>query len=164
MDELLEQIENSVDSGSYLLGLYVALALPDICGALESGNGRATGNRYKAWFNKWVAPKYDKTLTGEQCYSYRCGVLHQGRSKHDNLGYSRIIFLEPNPNMVLHRNIMNDAYNLDIRLFCNDLVASTREWLISVKSNHNFNANYEHFMKRHENGIPPFIVGVPVIG
>lgn len=164
MEELLKQIENSVDSGSYLLGLYVALALPDICGALESSNGRATGNRYKAWFNRWVAPKYNGTLNGDQCYAYRCGVLHQGRSKHDNLGYSKIIFLEPNPNMTMHRNIFNDAYNLDLKIFCNDLVGSTREWLESVQENPNFISNYEHFMKRHENGISPYIIGVPVIG
>lgn len=164
MEELLGQIEKSVTSGSYLLGLYVALALPDICGALESNNGVATGNRYQAWFNKWVAPKYGGTLTGAQCYAYRCGVLHQGRSKHNNLGYSKIIFLEPNSRMVLHRNIFNDAYNIDLKIFCGDIVTSVREWLPTVADNINFKKNYEHFMKRHANGIAPYVVGVPVIG
>lgn len=163
MEELLEQIEQAVNSGSYMVGLYVALALPDICGALESNNGRATGNRYQAWFNKWVAPKYDGALTGEQCYAYRCGVLHQGRSKHEKLGYSRIFFLEPNPRFRFHRNIMNDAYNLDLVTFCNDITSSVREWLASVQDNQNFIKNYEHFMKRHDNGLAPFVVGVPVI-
>jgi hypothetical protein len=163
MEELLEQIERATLNGSYLVGLYVALALPDICGALESNNGKATGNRYQAWFNKWVSTKYDGKLTGEQCYAYRCGLLHQGRSKHKNLGYSRIFFLEPNPNMMFHKNIMNDAYNLDLLIFCNDITASVREWLPTMQDNVNFINNYEHFMKRHENGLAPFVVGVPVI-
>jgi hypothetical protein len=164
MEELLQQIEKSIENGTYLLGLYVALALPDICGALESNNGAATGNRYKAWFNRWVAPKYQGGLTGEQCYAYRCGVLHQGRSKHDNLGYTRIIFLEPNGNIFMHRNILNNAYNIDIKQFCHDLTSSVRNWLPVIENNLNFIKNYEHFMKRHQNGIHPYIVGVPVIG
>ncbi len=164
MDELLDQIQTSVDSESYLLGLYVTLSLPGICGALESWNGRSTGSRYKSWFDKWVAPKYDKLLTGEQCYAYHCGLFYQGRSQHNHLGYSRLIFLEPNTNEVMHRNILNDAYNLDIKLFCDDMVASTREWLTSVKDDNNFINNYKYFIKRHENGIPPFVEGRSVIG
>jgi hypothetical protein len=164
MEELLNQIEHSTQNGTYLLGLYVALAMPDICSALESSNGRATGNRYKAWFNKWVSPKYDGVLTGEQCYAYRCGVLHQGRSKHAKLGYSRIIFLEPDSNMHFHRNILNDAFNLDLVIFCKDIVNSVREWLPTMENNSSFQNNYKHFMKRHEHGIHPYIVGVPVIG
>lgn len=163
MEELLEQIESAARNGSYLVGLYVALALPDICGALESENGRATGNRYQAWFNKWVSPKYEGTLTGKQCYAYRCGILHQGRAKHKDLGYSQIIFLEPNPKLTLHKTTMNDAYSLDLVTFCNDITASVREWLPTVKDNANFINNYEHFMKRHENGLAPFVAGVPVI-
>jgi hypothetical protein len=164
MKELLQQIETAVTSGSYLLSLYVALALPDICGALESTNGRATGNRYKAWFNKWVSPKYEGSLTGEQCYAYRCGVLHQGRSRHEKLGYTRIIFLEPSVNRKFHRNIINDAFNIDLKIFCEDITQSVREWHNYVKDNVHFKENYSHFMKRYSNGIPPYIVGIPVIG
>lgn len=164
MEELLEQIEKSVENGSYLLSLFVALSLPDICGSLESSNGRASGNRYKAWFNKWVAPKYDGQLTGEQCYAYRCGVLHQGRSSHEQLGYSKIIFIEPSPNRVLHRNTLNDAYNIDLGIFCNDITSAVREWLSSVSSNIHFQNNYPDFLKRYEQGIPPYIVGMPVYG
>lgn len=164
MDELLRQIERSLSSGSYLLSLYTCLALPDICGALESHNGEASGNRYKGWFNRWVAPKYDGLMNGDQCYAYRNGVLHQGRAKHRNLGYKRIIFLEPNPNLTFHRNIFSDALNIDLTIFCNDLISSVREWLQAMKGNSIFEENYAHFMKRNENGISPYIIGVPVIG
>lgn len=164
MDELLKQIEGSITSGSYLLGLYVSLSLPDICGALESDNGQASGVKYKAWFDKWVAPKYHGLLSGDQCYSYRCGVIHQGRSTHEKLGYSKIVFLEPSDNMTLHSNILNDAYNIDLKIFCNDIVQSVRAWLISVEKNDNFIENNKYLMKRYENGISPYIVGVPVYG
>lgn len=164
MENLLSQVEVSVNSETYLLGLFVALALPDICGALESSNGRASGNRYKAWFKKWVSPKYDGLLTGEQCYAYRCGVLHQGRGMHEKLGYSRIIFIEPNDRVTMHRNILNDALNIDLKIFCHDITQSVREWLETIQQNQNFQKNYLHFMKRYEDGIPPYIGGIPVIG
>lgn len=164
MEELLKQIEHSIENGTYLLGLYVALALPDICGALESHNGVANGNRYKAWFNKWVSDQYDGQLTGEQCYAYRCGILHQGRANHNKLGYSRIIFLEPGSNMTFHRNTLNDAYNIDLKIFCNDIVSGVRAWLKTMEGHASFQKNYDHLMKRHPDGLAPYIVGVPVIG
>lgn len=164
MEELLRQIEHSIENGTYLLGLYVALALPDICGALESHNGVANGNRYKAWFNKWVSHKYDGQLTGEQCYAYRCGILHQGRANHNNLGYSRIIFLEPGSNTTLYRNTLNDAYNIDLKIFCSDIVSGVQDWLKTMEGHASFQKNYDHLMKRHENGLAPYIIGVPVIG
>lgn len=164
MNELLEQIENSINSGNYLLGLYVSLSLPDICGALESDDGRASGKKYKAWFDKWVSPKYEGRLNGEQCYSYRCGVIHQGRSAHEKLGYSRIIFLEPSLNRTFHNNVLNDAYNIDLKIFCTDIVSSVREWLESIKEDENYIENNKHLMKRHEDGIAPYIGGIPVYG
>lgn len=164
MEEILQQIERSIDNGTYLLGLYVTLALPDICGALESQNGTATKSRYIAWFNQWVSVHYDGNLTGEQCYAYRCGILHQGRANHNNLGYSRIIFIEPGLPMCFHRNVLNNAYNIDLRIFCSDVIAGVRAWLTDVQHHANFQKNYEHLMKRYPEGLPPYIVGIPVIG
>lgn len=164
MEELLQQIERSIENGTYLLGLYVTLALPDICGALQSPDGTANRARYIAWFNQWVSANYDGNLTGEQCYAYRCGILHQGRANHKKLGYSRIIFIEPGSTMTFHRNILNDAYNIDLRLFSGDVITGVRAWLDEVQNSQHFRTNYEHLMKRYPNGLTPYIVGIPVIG
>jgi len=106
MDELLQQIESSLVNKEFYLALFISLAMPDICGALVSKNGEAKGRRYKNWFDKYVAPKYNGNFDGSNCYAFRCSALHQGRTKHKNLGYTRIVFIDPtsSKNIVLYNN------------------------------------------------------------
>lgn len=167
MDDLLEELTRVADAGFYSVALFTALALPDICAAMESENGWAKKDKYVAWFDKWIEPKYNSgyiggpRLSGETCYAYRCGLLHQGRSMHENLGYSRIIFLPP-MQYKAHNCLLNDALMIDIPTLVKDISDSIREWMKTVKGAQNFERNYAHFMRRHKYGIPPYIVGVEV--
>lgn len=169
MEDLLKQIEAAVKANAYYLALYVALTLPDICAAMEATDGIATKDRYIAWFDRFVAPRYSigstPSLTGETCYYYRCSLLHQGRSQHPKMSYSRILFLEPGASTnVFHNNVVGDALNIDVRIFCQDIVAGVRSWLPAASATENFRNNYPRFMQRYPNGLPPYIVGAPVIG
>ncbi|HAS8570152.1 TPA: hypothetical protein I7778_20775 [Vibrio vulnificus] len=184
MELLVQQLENSLDSGNYYLSLFTALTLPDIAGAMDSDNGLATGAKYKAWYDKWARPRFyemlvgslpehvrehmsemDNPFDGEACYLFRCSLLHQGRTVHPKNKYSRIIFVEPGATTTtFHYNIMNDALNIDLVLFCREIIAGVRLWLSEVKDTENYQKNYENFVKRHEGGLSPFIVGVPVVG
>ncbi len=60
--------------------------------------------------------------------------------------------------------ILNDALNIDVTLFCREIVAGAREWLDSVEGTERFKANYAKFVRHYPNGLAPYIVGVPVIG
>ena len=141
---------------------YSALSIPDICGALESNGGRASGKRYKKWFDEWVSHKYGGNLTGEQCYAFRCGIVHQGRAAHDNLGFTRVIFVEPEAGGIFHNNIINDALNIDVDTFCQDIVSSVKEWERAVSQTNNYKRNIPYLLQRYADGIYPYIVGVPV--
>ena len=163
MKDLLEQVERGLQSNLYYLSLFAALTIPDICAALSSADGETTGPKYMAWFDKYVAPRYKGTVNGQICWFYRCSVLHQGSSQHPKSPYKRIIFLEPSGN-ILHNNILNDALNIDVRIFCADIVAGARAWLAENENTETFQANYPKFIHRHANGIAPYIVGAPVIG
>ena len=164
MDELLTQIESSLKNGDFLLALFICLAMPDICGALGSKNGQANGNRYKAWFDKYVSNKYHGNLDGSNCYAFRCSALHQGRAKHKNLGYSRILFADPTSASVpiMHNNVLNDALNIDVRNFCQDIVEGVRAWIKDMVSDTNYNVHYPHFLQRYKGGLPPYISGTDV--
>lgn len=164
MDELLSQLEKSIDDGHYYLALFVSLAIPDICGALGSKDGKAKGAHYKAWFDKYVAPQYAGNLDGNGCYAFRCSALHQGYAKHKDLGYERILFLDPSSSggVVMHNNILNNALNIDVGRFCKDVVAGARQWLCNMASNCDFNRNYANFLKRYEGGLLPYIDGLDV--
>jgi hypothetical protein len=164
MRDLLEQIRKGLDNNLYYLSLFVALSLPDICGAMNSTNGEACKYKYVDWFDRYVAGKYICMLDGEDCYRFRCSLLHQGSSQHPRSTYSRIIFVEPTATTsVFHRNVLNDALNIDVRIFCNDIIEGVAEWLDEVENTALYQRNYSKFMMRYPNGLEPYIVGVPVI-
>lgn len=54
MHDLLEQIEKALECNLYYLALQSTLALPDICGALESENGQANRTKYINWYNTYA--------------------------------------------------------------------------------------------------------------
>ena len=165
MKNLLEQIEKGLDNNLYYLSLFAALSIPDICGAIDSENGEANKDKYVQWFNKYVARKYRGFLDGEDCYYFRCSLLHQGSSQHPKSNYSRIFFVEPTATtIVCHRNIFNDALNIDVRIFCSDIIEGAREWLKEVENTDLYKKNYSKFLRRYPEGLAPYIVGVPVIG
>jgi hypothetical protein len=170
MRTLIEQAREAADSRAYYLSLFAALALPDICAAMSSGDGRTNHKRYAAWFDEYVAPKYTvgpkrvPSLSGADCYYYRCSILQQGSSQHPKNTYSRILFVEPGATTnIFHNNVMNDALNLDVRLFCHDVCDGAVSWLATAEESPEYQANFGRFMQRHPNGLPPYIVGLPVI-
>ncbi len=58
MERFATSIESSLNSQNWFAALFMALALPDICAALEEPN-RPVGERYKDWFKRYLQPAYD---------------------------------------------------------------------------------------------------------
>jgi hypothetical protein len=54
--------------------------------------------------------------------------------------------------------------NIDVRLFCPDLIAAANDWLVKNEGTETFKANFPKFIRRYPNGIAPYIVGAPVVG
>jgi len=165
MRNILDHIQKGLEVNLYYLSLFASLSLPDICGTIDSVDGTADNKKYKKWFDEYVAQKYTGFLTGEDCYRFGCSLLHCGSSQHPESTYSRVMFIEPTATTnVLHNIVMNDALNIDVRIFCNDMLEGAKEWLNKVEKTDLYKENYNKFMKRHPNGLAPYIVGVPVIG
>jgi len=165
MQDLLKQIKTGLDHNLYYLSLFTSLAIPDICGALTTTNGVATKDKYIEWFNINVGKPKQYFLTGEDCYYFRCSMIHQGRMQHVNSSFQRILFVEPRSTInTFHNNIILKSLNIDLVIFCNDIVESCTKWLETIKNDLNFIRNYDLFVRRYPNGIRPFIEGVPVIG
>ena len=167
MQALFNQIRWAVEHNAYYLALYASLTLPDICGAMSSENGWATREKYIEWFNQYVAPRYPGGLfTGDDCYTFRNSVLHQGRTAHPSGRYSRILFIEPGPRTqgtIAHLNVINDALNIDVRIFCTDILEGAEQWLNDVWQTAEYERNYDLFARRYPNGLAPYLVGPPVI-
>lgn len=164
MKDFLAQIKKGLDENLYFLSLFSTLAIPDLCGAMGSENGEARPGKYKTWFNKYVAFKYNGSLSGDDCYFFRCSLLHQGSSQHPKNTYKRVLFIEPSATKpILHNNIMNDALNIDVRIFCIDIVTGAEKWLSENEKTKLYKKNYDKFMRRYPNGLSPYIDGLPVI-
>jgi hypothetical protein len=165
LNQLFDEILQAAQNRLIYLALFGALAIPDICAGMESVDGRTNEKRYIEWFDRWAGPKYNGMVNGQDCYGLRCSMLHQGRAQPHKGVYSRVIFLAPNDRrIVMHRNVLNDALNLDIQRFCAEMVESARAWLPTVEGTPEFETNLANFLTIHPDGIPPYIVGMPVIG
>lgn len=161
LDDYLNEIVVAEQHGLWMLALTGALALPDICGAIESANGRATGNKYRGWFTRHISPKYPR-IDPEDCWQLRCSLLHQGRSSA--VSYQRLIFVAPGP-ITFHNNILDDALNLDMRTFCTDVISAVRSWQGQMQStaNPSYQGNIGQVMRWHRGGLSPYVVGVDVL-
>ncbi len=184
MHILVDQLEESLASGHYFLSLFIALALPDIAGALGSPNGEAKSTKYVQWFENWVRPRFSEIaresvpesmrenvpdltnpLDGDACYRFRCSLLHQGSTQHSKSPFSRIIFIEPNATTnIVHYGQIYDVLCIDLNLFCREVIAGVRLWLAEVEGTEPFLSNHDKFVRRYDTGLEPYIGGVPVIG
>lgn len=165
MDDLIQQVRAVNKASIYYVALFSALALPDICAALESADGQASKAKFIAWFDANVASRYGGTLDGETCYYFRCSMLHQGTTQHPKGRYSRIFFLEPaGGGFVMHNNVFNNALNIDISIFCEDICQSAETWWRSAANNPTVQANRGKFVTRYAAGLAPYVRGFPVIG
>jgi hypothetical protein len=161
MEPLLNEIERGLNAGLYYLALMLALALPDICAALDSPDGVTSGQKYRDWYDANMAPKYPK-VTAADCWSLRCGVLHQGRFGHPNMQYSRVAFTLPVINRIRsHNNIVNDWLNLDAVMFCRDMATSVRVWFQANQNNVNVMANLPKLVRLYPS--VPALGGLPAI-
>jgi hypothetical protein len=164
MINLLEDVHSALAVRAFYLALMGALALPDICASVEHADGRAKGDRYIAWFDKWLRHKYSVFLTGEDCYHFRCAMLHQGMTGDPARKYRKVCFVLPGASTgASHCNILGDVLNLDLPIFCGDLTSAVWAWLLSVEGTEPFETNIQRIVRVHPEGLAGYYGGQPVI-
>lgn len=166
MQSFIDSIKQSIASQNWFGALFIALALPDICSALETPN-RPVGERYKDWFNRYLKNKYDPSsqyesllarnpeiirsmgehaesmknqkldasllFTAEDCYQSRCKCLHQGYVQRAS-GETFVFITPPPGNSIVHQNLFNGQFQLQIDVFCQDMCEAVQTWEEDVKN------------------------------
>lgn len=164
---LLDQMERATGAGLYLLALHAALIIPDICGALASENGRASGSKYKSWLRSVVYPDWtDENIA--KVYDYRCALLHQNRSTQGRAGNVPTGFIEPSDEAPVVHNVStvvgeSRIWWLNVPTFVDDIAAGVRRWLIEHGSTGVVQRNLAASIRRRPDGIHPHLGGAPVI-
>jgi hypothetical protein len=146
MNDLIDSVKKSLQDKNWYAALTLTLTLPDICGNIDYPKSFSK-KRYAKWFDKYVKSKYTfeigakkklhTFLNGSDCYALRCSYLHEGTSitlfqkSHELL--EDFLFVKPPPTGKVHLNQIDKKLQLQVDLFCTDIVESIKSWLFDIK-------------------------------
>jgi hypothetical protein len=134
IEKYIDAIQHSLRSQNWFGALFLALAMPDICGALEDPEV-SVGKRYRNWFARYLSAHFTADLfSGDDCYYLRCAALHQGISEHPHAQNKQVVFITPPPpGIIFHTNYVesNDSsfvLQLQIDIFCHYVCQGVEQW------------------------------------
>jgi hypothetical protein len=154
MERLILELEQALKNQFYFLSLNSALVIPDICSALESSDGKTSGQKYKKWFETYCGKEYDSYLIGDDIYKIRCASLHQGKLNHDNSNFEKIIFQVPdNRNNTAHLVKINNSLIISLEIFIKDIIDGYNIWYAKVKNDPQYIKNLENSFKVANQGL-----------
>jgi hypothetical protein len=159
---LLNEINAAVTHGAPFLAIAMTVALPDICVSLKSPNGRTNGERYKAWCEENLSKEEFGFVTGDDLWSMRCGVLHNGRFGDLKHNVARVIFALPGKGSLVNCRF-NDAYVYSAVDFCKNFTQAVYRWMEKNKEDETVKANIVRLMQYREGGLRPYIDGMTVL-
>ncbi|WP_417591047.1 hypothetical protein [Parasphingorhabdus sp.] len=104
-------------------------------------------------------------VTGNDMYSLRCGIAHNGQFGHPKMGkFERVLFtMRDRSGIVVHRNMISGAYQLDVETFCADMIAAGRAWITKMTKDRNVQRNLNRLVAFRPDGMPPYIMGKPLV-
>jgi hypothetical protein len=158
---LLNEINRAATIGMPFLAVAMTAALPDICVSLISDDGRSTGEGYKQWCQDNLGSEFS-FLTGDDLYSMRCGVLHNGRFGDLKHNVARVVFALPGTLTRVNCRA-DDAYIYSVADFCRNFTVAVYKWMEANRGNANVRANLPRLMQYRNGGMPPYIVGPTVL-
>jgi hypothetical protein len=168
MQHLLQSVTAAVAQRNWYAAVSTALAVPDICGWLEDP-AAGSQNRYVAWFDRFVGPEYIREigpdrerhvfLSGRDCYGLRCAFLHEGReeivSQSAREALERFQFTVAPPTWTVHCNQLGSKLQLQVDIFCAQIVAGGERWLVEVGSQPEVGARMPSLLRIYDvNGTP----------
>jgi hypothetical protein len=170
METVLQEIERALSHRLYYLAIVLSVTLPDICAALEADDGRTNPARYKAWYKANLSTKFS-FLTEDDCYSLRCGVVHQGQFGLAGQQYDRAVFFLPHPDpsrtfLVINSTMgtsPNKCYTYSADEFCRAIINTVRAWFSAKVGDVNVEKNLPKLIQ-YRTEWPPTIRGnIPMI-
>jgi len=99
MDRFTKSIRKALQDQNWFSAIFLALALPGICSALEDPPTRRRGEvskRYKAWFNRYLKKKYDP----DSLFDLMSATNPESIEKMDPDSVARLMEMPPNQECV----------------------------------------------------------------
>ena len=144
MERFLASVEKALADCNWYSALYMSLTLPDVCSSLESDDGKTNGKKFAAWFDTYLKPTYTRTLVGEahvfmagdDCYVLRCSMLHQGLADVGHQKAKGVLDKFYFTILPQHRIRVDTVLHLNVKTFCEEMVAAVRHWVGDFHNNH----------------------------
>ncbi len=163
MEYLIKSVELSIHNKNWYSALTLALTLPDIAGKIEYPN-LSSGKRYIQWFENYMMDSYKSNigpkrtehifLTGNDCYALRCAYLHEGKSDIVEQRVRDVLedfeFLIPSNGWKIHNNQKNNKLQLQVDIFCQDILNGINKWLKDSSSDPEKKNKLNGFLKIYE--------------
>lgn len=161
---LTGESRRACDLGMHQLALRGVLCLIDTCGAIGSQNGRSTEGKFRRWLEQFAG--YDDDLTS-RLWGLRCSVLHQGRALPDRHEIP-IAFIEPGPDRGRIHCIETEVEGavilwLDLNSLIDEVGRAVDLWLDRRGAQQPVLGNLTHVARVRPEGLPPHLVGLPVL-
>lgn len=164
---LVEEATAALRGHLYTVSIMSALALVDICGALNSNNGRATSDHFKAW---WEAnlPADVTVLDGVDAWELRNGLLHQGHLRGKTYKYLGIALPRPDGPIIidsLFRETEDDpgVLVLNSEQFVTAILDAVSAWWEANRSRDPVAGNAQKLARVRTRGMRP-IGDIPMLG
>lgn len=125
MRRFTDAIRQAVASRNWFGAVYIALAMPDICAKLENPKAAGSESRYRKWFDRYLASKYNADLPGGKhtflsagdCYALRCSILHEASEEIGQQRASDVLKRVYFTTLGSHLIHVNDTLTLNVGMF-----------------------------------------------
>ncbi len=145
MQEFSTAIRDAVKAEAWFSGLFLALAMPDICGKLAwptLGNGA----RYKQWFGQYLSSSFSgdtggvtsghEFVTPNDAWQLRCSMLHEGSDEVGPANNARPFAVAKFQFSTTGSHLVNvnGVLVLSIARFCDAFADAVDRWGADVQS------------------------------
>lgn len=143
MKRYLQAGRGALVAGQHYAALVMALTAPDVCASFENPGPGKSHQRYVAWCDKWLIPKFTSTrgpfqkkhiaINAEEIFQLRCSLIHQGSGQvHPEKGgrHRAYEFFDDSIGAHMNELVVNGAslMTLNAASFCKDMYESVEEW------------------------------------
>ncbi len=163
MQDLVNAVKASLKDKNWYGALFIALALPDICGKMD---GKISGSqaRYVVWFDKYLKKEYTRQvdpdyreivfLSGEDCYALRCAMLHEGSDEVSGQRCRDVLNKIKFTTDMSHLNRIDAGDHCTLQLqvfeFCEEILNGVAQWLIDVLPDQGVQEKMLQMVKIHD--------------
>ena len=143
MRQFVDAMNRAVADRNGYAALALALALPDMCGAIAYPDEPASGDRYRMWWARYMEPKYlsviggviHQFLGGGDAWALRCAVLHLGSDNIEGQrareALDRFEFVDVRVGQV-HCTQTDRKLQLQLDIFCGDIADAVDRFLWDI--------------------------------